>query len=352
MLKCRSNIGVVGAVIASCFVVAGWSSDVNACSLPSDGWSVVLENDELPPNGYVVFSLHCYQNCGSGPALPNVLVRETMTGNEVPGSVEPIPDVDASEHLYGWRATSPLVVGGAYMLEVEGSPADTAPLQVAAPSEPGLETMGLMLSKGPHELEAGDRHCCPSGPINTCGGKYCWYDRVQRLAWVELDWSHTSEPAHFGQYLHRVSWDDGEPGPWSAGLFAVAEFDTARTEYCYTLELKSLIDGSIERVGSACVDHPEGVVIGEFAVDRGLLETQLSVCEAPPAGQEAGWCDARSKSCAEEPRSECDNLEALCAEDDTTGCAVAATGAEPQRRSAWALSLLALAFLFRRARRP
>jgi MYXO-CTERM domain-containing protein len=333
-------------------------------------------------------------DCGSGPTEPSLTVRDVASGAEVPGSITPLPDVDESLHLYGWRATDPLVAGGNYEVVYSSYSIPTvSPITVVSAGKPDLETMGLMATIGPSELDAGERICCPSGPIDTCGGMLCFRDKIQRSVSIMLDWSLTTEAARFSQYLRRVTWDAGEPGSWNIGLAAWASFDAVQHEYCYTLELKSLIDGSIEELEPACVAHPLDLEVGVFDVEPEVLESQLGVCDEPPPGREEDWCVAHAKRCAEF-QFPCENLEELCPDEPGTGgsgntggggstggrgdtggtggssdagdagesggdgrvittdrgCSCSSVGAERRSAFTWAVALLAAGLVVRRAR--
>ena len=373
---------------ASLLALTAWSPEVEACSPPPVGWYAGLHNVEIPTDGYLIVSMYCSAACGSGPVEPTITVRDMSTGTEVPGAVAPLLEVADSEHVYGWRATSALVAGGSYEVEiVPSSPGSIPyPLQVVAPENPSLDTLDLTVDVLPVENTVGERVCCPSGPLDSCGGHYCYDEKIQRSVRIWLDWSLTTKAALFTQYLNRVIWEGvDEPGPWNIRLAAPGDFDTAQAEYCYTLELKSLIDDSIQRL-DGCVAHPAGIELGVFDVDPVEIQRSLGTCEEPPAGTETDWCKARIARCAELSLQLCENLNPYCATEppgtggtsgtggtDGTGgdaggpdgdspdgqsrkriytgdgCAVAAVGAEQRGRFAW--MLLAVAFAFARARR-
>lgn len=320
MPVCRSRFRGVLAGLGVLAALAAWSLEADACTPPPVGWIAVLQNLELPSDGYLIISMHCSVDCGGGPTEPSLTVRDVASGAEVPGSITPLPDVDESLHLYGWRATEPLVAGGNYEVAYSSySIPTTSPITVVSAGTPDFEMMGLMATIGPSELDAGERICCPSGPIDSCGGMLCFRDKIQRSVSIMLDWSLTTESARFGQYLRRVTWDAGEPGSWNIGLAAWGSFDAVQEEYCYTLELKSLIDGSIETLEEACVAHPDDLEVGVFDVEPTVLETQIGVCDEPPTDREEEWCAGRAKRCAEFQYPECENLEDLCPDEPGTG---------------------------------
>src|SRR5688572_14831277 len=219
MPQCRDRFRAVFFGLGVLVAVGGWPSEADACTPPPVGWSAGLQNLELPSDGYLIVSMHCSVDCGSGPAEPSITVRDVASGTEVPGNIAPLPDVDESLHLYGWRATDPLVAGESYEVVYSSfSIPTTVPITVVSAGKPDLEAMGLTTTIGPQELDAGERICCPNGPIDTCGGMLCFRDKIKRSVSIMLDWSLTREAARFSQYLRRVTWDAGEPEPWNIGL--------------------------------------------------------------------------------------------------------------------------------------
>ena len=342
--------------LGSLLAAASWAPEVDACSPQPAGWAATLQNDPVPSNGFVIVSYYCYEGCD--PPVPDFTVRDSA-GTVVDGQFGIRAELGegVSERL--WRATTPLAPG-VYQVDLPSySSVTTQSFNVVAPAAVVPPTPSIVPGTELRQYQAGEQVCCPGGPIDTCGGRYCYATQEQRSLWIMLDWSLTAAPEHWSQYMHRVRWEGApEPNAWSIGLSDGSSFETAQTEYCYTMELKSLIDDSIVTLERSCVAHPEGYELGSFDIDPAIIESALGVCEQPPAGHEQAWCEARTERCDTYPSELCNDLEDLCSspplgrtDDGDGGCSVAAAGVHRPLVLTWLLGLLALRFRvrFRRA---
>jgi hypothetical protein len=321
---------------------------------------VGLVTPQVPADGFVIFALNCPYGCDPVPD-PMVVVRDPATGGEVPGALAPVADVPESLRAFGWRATSPLAAGS-FEIEIQlggsNAPIPTT-FQAVAPVEAEIEAVAVTPTIATYDAYVGETTCCPSGPLDSCGGNFCWYSTRQRLITMSVSWSSPSAPAHFGQYLYRTTWDGREPEPWQLARGSSgsnASFDTPEPEYCYTFELKSLLDGSISTVERRCLPHPPDAELGAFDVEPEEIRNNLARCDEPPAGHESAWCEARAAYCAEFELTQCSALETHCAGtgdpgDDrrsgartirTEGCAVVRPAGRPSP-GLWAAMLFSAA---------
>jgi hypothetical protein len=329
----------IWAVLGGLVAVSAAAHDAEACSGPhvSSGWTTSLHLREIPTDGAVIATQHCYNGCGTPPELA-IVVRESATGNEVPGTLTPVEDVvhiDAGEErVFAWRSADELEVGD-YQVDGLGSPQSLA---VVAPVDVGFDSVTVTPTIQVFEAGAGTKTCCPSGPIDSCFGPYCYFTSMRRSASVLVNWNGEAEPAHFGQYVYRVTFDGAAPSPWtlnnyndypngySSGIGNLAQsFSEPRAEYCYTLEARSLADGTTTIVDESCVAHPSGAELGVFERDAAEIAKDLGVCEDPPAGLLAAWCPARAAYCEEYARlvpsmpPDCAALERLCPDGEIPG---------------------------------
>jgi hypothetical protein len=324
--------------------------DAAACSVPAPGWTTSLYTTAVPTDGVVVVKQHCFHACEAPPQL-EIVVRDLATGDIVAGEATLIGD--AGERAFGWRATNELTEGSYEVLLMGNSRG----LTVVAPAELGLDAVAIIQTIDTAETYEGDSICCPTGPINSCGGEYCYNTQYRRYALPWVMWSGAAAPAHFSQYLYRATFDGLEPEPWKLEYTGASSgsVDEPRSEYCYTFEAKSLIDESVTTIERGCLEHPPGATLGVFDRDPVDIANDLRRCEAPPAGQEGDWCEARAAYCEEFEQVSCAELEKHCsdrgADGESGGCSLARRSDAP-RSSAWTAALvLALAAALRRVRR-
>jgi hypothetical protein len=369
----------VGA-FASLVLVSSLVRETKACSYPPPGWHGSVQTRQMPTDGSVLFTHYCSFGCELPPE-PTVVVRDPVTGSEIVGSVTPLADLPASLHAFAWRATDALAVG-TYDIEIHlAGTISPASFQAVAPVDAGFSDVAVTAEVSVLEDYDGETTCCPTGPVDSCGGKFCYYSSLRRFIAVSAEWASASAPAHFDQYLYRFTWDGSDPENWQIpGLGGVSQgrFDTPASEYCYTLELKSLADGSISTVDHRCLPHLPDAELGVVELAPDVIQQSLGRCDEPPEGLQADWCEARATFCAEYEFSECTGLETHCADigrdggsgdagdpgdpgDDgasdrrtirTEGCAVARLGSPSPGSLAAMLLVTAVGAGLARRRRP
>jgi hypothetical protein len=331
--------------------------DVEACTYPPPGWSAALYTREVPTDGVVLVVQNCAYGCDTPPEV-SMVVRNLATGNEVTGEMSLLEDV--AGRTFAWRASSELAVGE-YSVELMGNSQNLA---VVAPVDVGFDVVTVT-----HEIQVGEPGEgefteCPSGPLDSCGGKWGFYTQARRLLDVWVAWDGSAAPAHFNQYVYRVTFDGEEPEPWNvsfSGGSSSARFTEPRAEYCYAVEAKRLGDVTVTTVDQGCMAHPPGVVLESFDREPADVANELGRCEAPPAGFEPAWCDARAAYCEDYDLQQCELLDTLCADagDDgdesrtveSRGCSLAPAW-DRSGPSAYVVALLAaVAAVLRRSRR-
>ena len=362
---------VAGCLVAlsSLVAITVWTPEVEACSPPLPGWWRQLHTPEVPADGFVIVSFYCHASCDPELELPAVTVRDAVSGTEIPGEVTLLANLSEPYRMFGWRATCALVPGQ-YQLDLHdasifgGDGLET--FAAVAPVSVGLETLTVSENIQGLDLQEGEEVCCPSGPVDSCGGHYCYQPSFQRTVSIGVEWTSATARPHWSQYLHRITWDGNvTPDQWRHTPHTVSSFETARAEYCYTLELKSLIDGSIERLPRTCLAHPAGLELGSYERDPAEIKRDLGRCEEPPTGLETAWCQARAEYCAEYPEQQCAGLSDSCeapgtggaggappiaptpSDSDDGGCSIAAGAREPSAWG-WAAALIGLALGWRR----
>jgi MYXO-CTERM domain-containing protein len=371
---------VVGA-FASLAIVSSLVRDAKACTYPPPGWHASLQTQQVPTDGFVLFTHYCSFGCDSPPE-PTVVVRDPATGSEIVGSVSPLADLPASLHAFAWRATEALAAGN-YDIEIQlAASRHPASFQAVAPVVAGFDAVTVTAEIDVRGHDGGETTCCPTGPLDSCGGKLCYTSAVRRSIALSVQWASASAPAHFDQYLYRFMWEGSAPDSWQIpwlGGASEGRFDTPAADYCYTLELKSLHDGSIATVDRRCLPHLPDAELGLFDLAPEEIQNSLGRCEEPPEGLRADWCEARTTFCAELGLTPCTGLETHCADigrdagtgdlgdpgdpgDEgpsdlrtirTEGCAVARPGSPSHGLRAAMLLIAAVgAALARRRRRP
>ena len=298
------------ATLGALAVSTAVARDAEACSYPPPGWGTGLYTREVPTDGVVLVVQSCSYGCDTPPEL-SVVVREFATGNEVAGEISLLEDV--AGRVFAWRASNELAVGE-YSVELMGNPQN---LLVVAPVDVGFDAVTVTPEIQEILLAEGEVTQCPSGPLDSCGGKWGFYTHLRRSLDVWVAWDGTAAPAHFNQYLYRVTFDGEEPEPWnisSSGGSASASFSEPRAEYCYAVEVKRLGDGTVTTVDEGCVAHPPNVVLESFDREPADIANDLGRCDEPPAGLEPAWCDARAAYCEDYGLPQCESLDTLCAD--------------------------------------
>jgi hypothetical protein len=291
--------------------LAGWiamESRAHACTyvpiLPE------LAAEQVPLAGPVLIDLNCTETdfCESGePAL--VITRD---GEPVEGTVELLRG-DGQLFLI-WTPAASLTAGEAYRVTLVDVPDWGTSLEFEVRADPDVEWTApaldtLVWSRGATAQPVGEPICCVGG--FSCFGT-CLAEREVLRATVALDQEAApSTPA----FVYRMRWREADGSESAHGWrrshhwkSIEATFQQLASSYCATLEVRSLIDGTVMQA-EHCEDPDPALAYGEIkdaihAPDRFLFGD----CPVPPGADET--CDPTRDACSVPSRP---LLEGWCA---------------------------------------
>jgi MYXO-CTERM domain-containing protein len=122
--------------------------------------------------------------------------------------------------------------------------------------------------------------------------------------------------------LTRDGSDEPTPWTWHRGGTRF-ELETTEDSACYVLELKRLVDDSVQTFASRCLEQPATFSPGVHPTPDEDVASVLAACDAPPAGYEDAWCEARRETCEGRTEEFCLTFVSRC---EMTGAAGAAGG--------------------------
>jgi MYXO-CTERM domain-containing protein len=292
--------------------------EASACSPPPSGW---FPSGSTPPpaNGVVLLRYACYQNCATPPAVENLVLKDEAD-ELVPGSVV-FSQVRATDLVVAFRPEPGAVTaGGVYTAELEG--VSTLEGILVGPAVTWNDALTLTEEIFEVDHPWGDIRCCP-GPIDSCGDAPCFRTEVERRATVTVGWG---EPLSIEQYQYAFRIGDGAidpatPWSWDSGDTRF-ELGEAEDSVCYVLELKRLVDDSVQTFASRCVERPDSFTPGVHPTPDEDIAEVLAGCDGPPDGYEKAWCEARRDGCETSPDEPwCSEFAARCAMIGTGGAA-------------------------------
>jgi MYXO-CTERM domain-containing protein len=126
------------------------------------------------------------------------------------------------------------------------------------------------------------------------------------------------EPYQYAFRLTRGGSDPVTTWSWHQAHTEV-ELNVTDDSVCYVLELKRLVDDSVQTFEERCVEQPDDFTSGLRTTPEDDIAQVLRVCHEPPAGYEGAWCEARRETCEVSPD------EVWCAAF-TERCAAIGTG--------------------------
>lgn len=227
--------------------------------------------------------------------------------------------LDTALHIAFLPEAGALAVGGAYTAELDG----VAPLEDILVGPAITWSDPLTLSESIFEVDhpTGEPQCCPA-PVDSCGNTPCFRTQIERRTTVSLRWDEDLSIEAF-QYVFRLGRDAIDPAtPWSWNAPGVQfELDPAEDSACYVLELKRLVDDSVQTF-SRCIEQPAGFTPGLHMTPKKDVKALLEECDEPPDGHEEIWCEARLPPCESRPDDAwCADLHARCAMPGSGGAA-------------------------------
>lgn len=283
-------------------------SPAEACSpFPDPGFFPQLADGartDVPTDGVIAFRAEAYGEFDEALALLDIEV--TQDGTPVAGSIETV-EIGTSEGFgtvtqifVVWRPDAPFAGETSYVASVAVAdgfdpmlPPTVTTLDITtAPGSAGpLPTLALAdVELVAESTGFGPRVCCDVG--NSCGFDGCealeLADRPAMRARVIVP----DDPMAAQAYLRLSSGvDDALAEHGIAGLATDVSgtfqrtFDAAAGNYCFGVELVSLIDGSVQPMVSQCEAH------GDLALTRGenpAFEPFLEQCLADPFWEDTG----------------------------------------------------------------
>jgi MYXO-CTERM domain-containing protein len=304
-----------GSAVAFCAALTasllGAAREASACTPPPDGWFMYSVAGAVPANGVVVLNYTCYFSCETPPD-PESFTLTSNAGVLVPGSVV-LSGTRAADSFVVFRpGEEALSAGGVYTAELEG--VASAVEVTVGPDLTWTDTFTPTDDISELDHPAGETVCC-TGPLDSCGGTPCFRTEVERRTAVSVTWGDGSTPEDT-QYAFRILRDGTDVGvPWSWNG-ASTGFELAATEDsdCYVLELQRLVDGVIQTFEERCIERPGTFTPGLHPTPDESIAGVLATCDAPPAGYEDAWCEARSALCEGSTDAWCAGHAELCAD--------------------------------------
>lgn len=286
-----------------------------ACSqLP--GYSLTVETTHVPVGGVLVANVFCETDCGDGP--PTLTVLDTATGETVAGTTELLQIEDTSERHQVWRPDAALVEGRTYRVEFGDDARHAGDFAVVAASTFDPTSLALDAEVQLIDNPIGEPTCCPRLRSSCEPLQHCFTEEVERkpLIHVEL----TDATPSLGQFLKRVTFwagDDGEPNELttyypSAGYSPAGAAD----EYCYEIELTSLVDGTRHTLPRECKPHGDAGETGILTLTQEELAETVAQCDEPPPNYRGIWCSVVDELCEQGRTAACEAIEANACHDD------------------------------------
>ena len=292
--------------------------------------------DTVPLAGPVLIDVDCTLDDYCDDGEPELRVRDAA-GAEVAGALTRHRGLGTIYLV--WLPDAELTAGETYTLSFGGdAPGDlsadehevTADAAATLPTE-DIDALSIQL--GSHERPEGEELCCVGG--FACFD-VCFTEQVRvaaSLSLAERDDAGRMEAAHAYRITLPDSIDSGfrRVDQW-VGVFS----DEPAERFCATLEVLSLVDGSVAS-RELCLDTDPNVAIGEVRdasyepddfisgdcpVPPGALrdcDPRAEDCNAPPALILEPWCDGNAQVCAEDPDvldgEPCEAVAAFCETD-------------------------------------
>jgi hypothetical protein len=309
---CAYRAALASLLLASALAV---TRDASACTPPPDGWRQWGGIPEVPTNGVVVVHYACYARCGAAPD-PESFTLTSPEGEEVPGEVVLTGGADPLRFVAFRPDAGAMVEGESYEASLEGV-TFVGPFTAVAAVE-WTDSRSVTEEFRAVDYKAGDEVCC-TGPLDSCGGKPCFWTQYRREASLSVAWADPDAVSFEDlQYAYRILYSgqsDVEPA-WAIGdvqTSYVLASEGAST--CYTLELLRLADDTVVTFPERCLDRPDELVPGLYDASAETIDVTLSRCEAPPPGFEEPWCARFEPLCSDDdPQNDryCTTYEASC----------------------------------------
>jgi len=287
------------------FAYGAWPASAEACSAPMP--SIMVH--DAPANGVVVLEFWCTIAPCALADLPDVLpVVDVLSGDTVPGEVLRKKGGGSMLRML-WLPDEPLVAGRSY--EITWRPPAHFPFPQAMdyvfealPEVDYDVTAPVVESQLDVQADATTVLSCESTYIDSCGTKTQTIPldrRTRPVLSVYFDAGLDTFIANAFE-LRGAFWSGDEAPPvlgpaQGAGEGLGQTFDAAAEQYCYRVELRSLIDDSTA-VHEACVPHGDLGAIETIDTTSEELARTLQNCLEPPSGYEAEWCSGTRERCA------------------------------------------------------
>ncbi len=338
-------------VAAVLLAAIGASERASACTLLNFETRIVSRL--VPVDGRVVIRVACFLP----PCPTEIDVRVSQFITPIPGTVESIVEEEDERLFLIWKPDEALAPGTYTVLaDVHSRPSLREDFEVFDDST-SADLPTIQLEPRSTIDPVGEVACCP---LTAGCGQPCFFRREVVRPTVFAQWSSPG-PVLSGQRLYRLRKfeESGESTtPWDAGAqrgsaserFGEAVFDVPAAEYCVALEAMNVVDSTVERGETVCLDGRTGFAeLGER--DHTLEGLDKRSCEAPPEGYVEEWCAANAPGCEGDEGPSCERVRETCAasltavddiseadDDVSVGCHVATA------RSAPATMAAALAF--------
>jgi hypothetical protein len=280
-----------------------------ACVAPQSGPFFEVRTQHVPTNGVLVVGYYCYTDCETAEFPTELTIVDDADGTTVPGSVIK-PPVDVSlPDLILWRPDDGFQEDHFYHVESEQDlvfwavPAMTVDPSVLTPaSDCALEDRSF-----------GEEICCPG----ICDSHPCVSAAVRRVPACHVNWWEGQDIAG-AQYLGRLTWSTAEEpettDEWQWGGYKAHDFSAQAEQYCYELEVVSLIDGSSRLLPESCLPHGSLGQVGVFAKSRADFTNEVTnQCGAPRAEVGDVWCAGVDTACTEGDQNACATRTSECA---------------------------------------
>ena len=265
-------------------------SPAHACSL-SPVW-ITPAAESLPREGPAVFELYC--------VIPGYCDRMTTldvtAGDDVIEGTLERHEAGADRYFLVWTPKAALAADTLYKFtaalgtDLETLDRVSAELTTSDAAEWSPARLELLATSLWAETTAtGQRYCCST---SVCSSP-CFSNQAVTRAVVSVNF--TESATGFPGFVYRLRWLPSQDVEETVSEWALltpgarlypqpaspkAIFDDAEAEYCVTVELKGLVDGTVqseERCYQAAPDVPYAQV-----TDDALDESELTLCMRPP----------------------------------------------------------------------
>jgi hypothetical protein len=166
---------------------------------------------------------------------------------------------------------------------------------------------------------------CQGWAEDSCGSDRAYVSLTQTTIvqlTISLDPTGTPQTVAPQVALRTAFWAAGEEpaelgeASWPANMYPAGSFVEQAAEYCYRVEIESLVDGSVD-VREGCLPHGELGEVGARDLPAMQIEDGLTACKEPPAGLLQSWCAGMRRDCAalsdvDNGHEGCDDLAARC----------------------------------------